>query len=274
MRFLATFAAAFVSALVVAFPILPFGLGSPLAVPLAFLCGALASGLGAWAAGGRQGRLLPVLGYSLASVVVLAVPLGAVLFFVARTSLSISAPIVLAVVAAASAYAARRRGLGGTGGSAEGRAGPSKTVAALAALAVLLLLLLPVADLGYLWITACRGEEKAGRGSRGPARPGRAHALPALLRRGRRVARRLPRGRRRPRLRPLDPRSASGGSRKNSPEMARFGATAKVRSGCVAGRAAGGLGMANALIQQFSEELIFGNATQFLYPCQQLNVSR
>ncbi len=161
MRFLATFAAAFVSALVVAFPILPFGLGSPLAVPLAFLCGALASGLGAWAAGGRQGRLLPVLGYSLASVVVLAVPLGAVLFFVARTSLSISAPIVLAVVAAASAYAARRRGLGGTGGSAEGRAGPSKTVAALAALAVLLLLLLPVADLGYLWLTACRGEERA-----------------------------------------------------------------------------------------------------------------
>jgi hypothetical protein len=161
VRFLATFAAAFVSALVVAFPILPFGLGSPLAVPLAFLCGALASGLGAWAAGGRQGRLLPVLGYSLASVVVLAVPLGAVLFFVARTSLSISAPIVLAVVAAASAYAARRRGLGGTGGTAEGRAGPAKTVAALAALAVLLLLLLPVADLGYLWITACRGEERA-----------------------------------------------------------------------------------------------------------------
>ncbi len=273
MRILVAFLAAFVSGATVAFAILPFGLTSPLAIPLALLCGALACGLGAWVASGRHGRLLPVLASSLASLVVLAVPLGAVLFFVVRTNLSISTPIVFSV-AAASAFAARRRVFGGTGGTAEGRAGSAKIVAALAALAVLLLLLLPVADLGYLWITACRGEEKAGRGSRGPARPGRAHALPALLRRGRRVARRLPRGRRRPRLRPLDPRSASGGSRKNSPEMARFGATAKVRSGCVAGRAAGGLGMANALIQQFSEELIFGNATQFLYPCQQLNVSR
>lgn len=158
VRFLATFAVAFVSALVVAFPILPFGLTSSLAVPLALLCGALACGLGAWVAGGRQGRPLPVLASSLASLVVLAVPLGAVLFLVARTNLLISAPVVFSVVAAASTFAARRRGFGGT---AEGRAGLAKIVAALAALAVLLLLLLPVTDFGYLWITACRGEERA-----------------------------------------------------------------------------------------------------------------
>ena len=161
MRFLATFAAAFVSALAVAFPILPFGLGSSLAVPLALLCGTLASGLGAWLANGRHGRLVAVLASSLASLVVLAVPLGAVLFFVVRTNLLISTPIVFAVVAAASAFAARR-GPRGPGGSArEGRAGRSRILLALLALAAVALLLLPVAESGYGWLTACRGEERA-----------------------------------------------------------------------------------------------------------------
>ena len=161
MRFLATFAAAFVSAAVVAFPILPFGLESSLAIPVALICGTLASGLGAWLAGGRHGRLLPVLAASLASLV-LAVPLGAVLFFVVRTNLVISVPIVFFVVAAASAFAVRRRrGFRGPGGPAEGWGGPAKIVAAVAVLAVLVVLVLPVGQLGYDWLTACSGEERA-----------------------------------------------------------------------------------------------------------------
>lgn len=159
MRFLFAFAAAFVSALVVAFAILPFGLQASWAVPAALLCGALASGLGAWLAGGGHGRLLPVLASSLASLVVLAVPLGALLFFVVRTSLSISAPIVFFVVAAASAFAVRRR-FRGPGRPTEGRAGPAKIVLAIGALAVVFLLLLPVGELGYTWLTSCVGEER------------------------------------------------------------------------------------------------------------------
>ena len=149
---------AFASGTVVA--ILPLGLVSPFAVPLALLFGALASGLGAWFAdGGGRVRLLPVLASSLASLV-LAAPVGAVLTFVVGTSLALSAPIVFVVVAAASTFAARR-GSREPGGPTAGRLGLAKIVWTLAALAVVVVLLVPVGQLGYDWLAACRGEERA-----------------------------------------------------------------------------------------------------------------
>ena len=150
---------AFVSGMAVAFLILPLGLVSPSAVPLALLFGALASGLGAWFADGRgRVRLLPILASSLASLV-LAAPVGALLTFVVGASLALSAPIVFIVVAAASTFAARRfRGLGGP---TEGRLGLAKIARALAALAVVVVLLVPAGQFGYDWLTACRGEERA-----------------------------------------------------------------------------------------------------------------
>ena len=143
----------------VAFAILPFGLQASWAVPVALLCGALASGLGVWLADRGRGRLAAVLATSLASLVV-AVLFAAVLFFAVGTSLSILAPVVFAVVAAASTFALRRR-LRGPGRPAEGRAGPTKIVLAVGALAVVFLLLLPVGELGYTWLMSCRGEERA-----------------------------------------------------------------------------------------------------------------
>ena len=163
MRFSVAFVAAFVPGVVVALAILPFGLEASWAVPAALLLGALASGLGAWLAGtaGRRVRLLlPVLASSLASLV-LAVPLGAALTLSVGTSLSIATPIVLAVVAAASAFAARRGHRGPGGSVREGRAGRARTLTALLALAAVAVLLFPVAESGHGWLTACRGEERA-----------------------------------------------------------------------------------------------------------------
>lgn len=158
MRFLITFAAALVSAAVVAFLILPLGLEASWAVPMALLIGALASGMGAWLADGRRGRLAPVLAASLASLV-LAVPVGAVLFFVVGTNVSISVPIVLAVVAAASTFAVRR--FPGPANSTSGPSGLAKIVSAIAVLVVLVVLLYPVGKLGFTWLTACMGEDRA-----------------------------------------------------------------------------------------------------------------
>ncbi|MDP9458457.1 MAG: hypothetical protein M3Q49_00650 [Actinomycetota bacterium] len=53
-RFLVTLAA-FVLGAVVAFSMLPFGLETFWALPMALLVAALTSGLGAWLAGGRHG---------------------------------------------------------------------------------------------------------------------------------------------------------------------------------------------------------------------------
>ena len=161
MRFLLTFAVAFVSGVVVAFAILPLGLGASWAVPAALLLGALACGLGAWLAGGAGHHvrlLLSILASSLASLL-LAVPLGAALTLLVGASLSVATPIVLAVVAAASTFALHRR-FRGPGNPAGGRAGPTKIILAVGALAVLLLLV-PVGQFGYNWVTACRGQERA-----------------------------------------------------------------------------------------------------------------
>jgi hypothetical protein len=150
VRFPVAFAAAFVSGAAVAVAILPLGLQYSWAVPTALLLGALASGLGAWLANGGSGRLPLVLASSLASLA-LAVPLVIALFATIGVNLLTSASIVLAVVAAASAFAMQRsRRLGVR----------VKFVSVVAAL-VVLLLLLPVADVGYTWLTACEGEERA-----------------------------------------------------------------------------------------------------------------
>ena len=154
------FATAFVSGAAVAFAILPLGLGASWAVPVAVLCGTLASGLAAWLVSGwGHVRLLaPVLASSLASLV-LAIPLALALLFTVGTNLLITTPIIFFVVAAASTFASRR--FGGSRSPVEGRAGLAKIVRALAALGVLVVLLLPVVEFGYTRLTACTGEERA-----------------------------------------------------------------------------------------------------------------
>ncbi len=102
------FVVAFASGVVAALLILPFGLESSWAGPVAFVVGTLAAGLAAHLGSERPGSRLPVVLAFAFGGLVLALPLGALLVYLGLATLFTLALVVFGVVAAAANLGTQR----------------------------------------------------------------------------------------------------------------------------------------------------------------------